>query len=419
MDEYIEKKPASKSVIITVISFLFIIIVLFYFYYIRTQTLNFNDLTFSKLENKPYNSTLRVNGSFKISSQRVITAKVTGNIVETLINISDSVYEGEALVVMASDDIEKKNQENSIELLKSRSELDKLNYEYNIKLLQLESQLKKSKTELNIKADELSSLKKLNEKGIISTFQFKKAIGNLEKIKVDYEIDKKQLSSHKIEAKNYILNREKIYNKQQKIVQLLKRDYENLTIKSPQKGTILSLNSAIKVGDLVQKGTVLMTVGLINDLDAVLRVPAFQASKLDIGIDVKLKLENKNIKGKIKSISPTVVNQFVEVLVKLSENLPTGIRSDQSLVADINIENSELGLTIPIPEYMYKASLGQNHLYVLDKKLKSIVRKDITVLEVNKDSIVIEGNGLTTGDMILISDNKDLNESIIGIKGYQ
>lgn len=418
MDEYIENKISKTKILFLVITSLLILIAIFYFFYWRVPTIDYKDLKLSELETQAYSSEIKANGSFRNSSERVVTAEVSGTIVEIFVDVSEKVKIGKILVVMASGEIEKKNQEYSLELLKARTELDKLLYDYKLELLLLESKLKKSKTELDVKAAELASLEKIKDKGIISTFQYNAEVGNLEKLRVDYEINQIQYNSHRTEAKSYIDDRQKIYEQQKEIVQLLKQDYESLTISSPLDGIILSINNKYKIGDLVQKGAVLMTIGSIYDLDVILRVPASQASSISSGAVVNIEVGNELLNGQIRSISPTVVNQFVEVLVDINEDLPTSVRSDQSLVASIKTAKSKTGLVVQIPDYIKQPSVGLNYVYVFDESIKRLVKKEISIIKVNEETVVIGSDQLGKGEKVLISNHEVLSENEIEVRGH-
>lgn len=137
------------------------------------------------------------------------------------------------------------------------------------------------------------------------------------------------------------------------------------TINAPFAGVIGDI--PVKVGDYVTPSTELYTIADNNTLLTQINVPVGQATKLRIGMPVKL-IDNqgKPIQtGQISFIAPNINPQTQSILVKASfDNSNGSLRTDQFVQARI-IWETRPGVVVPVTAISRLA--GQNFVFVAEK----------------------------------------------------
>ncbi len=105
----------------------------------------------------------------------------------------------------------------------------------------------------------------------------------------------------------------------------------------------------VRVGDRVTKTTSLTSIDANAGLEVYINVPVQQASKLRVGLPVRVVDESGTIvaEEKINFVSPSVDEQTQTVLVKTPVSVPGTLRTDQ-YVRTYLIWSTEPGLTIPV-----------------------------------------------------------------------
>lgn len=405
MDEIIEKKNKTKSVVFIII---FLIICFYAFFRISSENYSLikSELNFAKVSSQPFINSISVNGRLEAESQRKIISTVPGIVKEINVELSQKVEKGQVLVALKSNDLEKRVQEYTLEFLQSKSNLDKLIYENSLEQLDIDSQILQTNASLKRTKAEINSLSALKEKGVISDFSYQKIVGDYNEMLLILENLKNKKSSHRKHSLKYIDNLKSINTQKEQIVNLVKSEVESLKIKSSVEGRVLNINKSINVGDLIMEGTNIMTIGNTEKLNAILQVPAFQAENLTIESNVEILIGAMQFSAKIKSISPQVTNQFIEVVVLIEDSLPENTRPDQSITAEISLLTGRKEMHVNRPQYI-KDPKTQNFLYVLEENENKLIKKEIKILSIKGSQVVFKSSSIKPLDKVLVSNVSD------------
>jgi multidrug efflux pump subunit AcrA (membrane-fusion protein) len=157
----------------------------------------------------------------------------------------------------------------------------------------------------------------------------------------------------------------------------------------------------LQVGQHVLPGAELAKIIQPNHLIAQLKIAETQARDVQIGQPALVDTHNGTVSGDVMRVDPAVQNGTVTVDVKLTGDLPKGVRPDLSVDGTIDLERLENVMYVGRPAFGQEDS--NISLFKLDPDGKGGVRVPVKVGRASVNSIqVIEG--LHEGDIVILSD---------------
>ena len=177
----------------------------------------------------------------------------------------------------------------------------------------------------------------------------------------------------------------------------------SMVVRAPEGGVLQTLgNPQLVYGQFVQQGTELASIAQPGRLKAELRVPDTQARDVAVGQSVTIDLHNNSkVKGRVTRFDPAAQGGNVLVEVEILETLPQGVRAQQTIDGQIEIENLKDVMYVGRPSY--GTAPGNVGLWVLsaDETEATLVPVELGSASVN--SVVVK-KGLTLGQKVIISD---------------
>ena len=183
-------------------------------------------------------------------------------------------------------------------------------------------------------------------------------------------------------------------------LELAQKDLENTTIRSPFSGVVIS--SDLVPGDMVSKGSSLITVADISKIKLTAEVDEFDIGKVEIGQRVSItsdSLGDKPLTSRVASISPAaeVVNNIsifkvAAVVDNKSGNLKPGMSADISILI-----KSDKGLVVPSKA----VSHVRTRSYIKVFENEEVKTKRITTGADNGINIVVL-DGLEEGEVVVV-----------------
>lgn len=160
----------------------------------------------------------------------------------------------------------------------------------------------------------------------------------------------------------------------------------------------------VRVGDRVTKTTPLTTIDASGGLEVYINVPVQQASRLKIGLPVRLVDESGATLAteRVNFIAPTVDDATQTVLVKTPLTADGRFRTDQYVRTQI-VFSSAPGLTIPVTAVTRVN--GQYFVFVAESNGKGGTvahQRPVTLGRVVGNTYVLE-SGLKAGDVLIVS----------------
>jgi RND family efflux transporter MFP subunit len=225
----------------------------------------------------------------------------------------------------------------------------------------------------------------------------------LTELKTRLDLETQRLDEIKRSAVEQLkLNEEQVANARS-IFEEQKKRAANMRVTAPEAGVLQTLgNPQLQYGQWVQPGVELARVAQPGKLKAVLRVPDAQAKDIALGQSVTIDLHNNStVKGRVMRYDPAANGGNVTVEVQITDPIPPGVRSQQTVDGRIEIENLANVLHVGRPSY--GSAPGNVGLWVLtpDGKEATLVPVELGSASVSQVQIK---KGLTVGQKVIISD---------------
>lgn len=194
----------------------------------------------------------------------------------------------------------------------------------------------------------------------------------------------------------------------------LKQKYDELAVKSPIDGYILSL--PVKKDQLVQLGSTLAVIGTPNRLEAYAEILSNEVVKVRPGQSASISFggEGQVLPGRVKEVYPqaqeklsalNVLERRVPVVITLNSNGP--LQPGYEVKVKIDCATHEKALVIP-REALISGNSGENQVRIVNSG-RVETRKVKTGLKNQQQAEVLEG--LKPGDLVIRDGSLSLEEN--------
>jgi HlyD family secretion protein len=190
--------------------------------------------------------------------------------------------------------------------------------------------------------------------------------------------------------------RKQSLDRQHEVVHELERQVAALEMPSPVDGQVGQLLVAQRA--TVAANTPIVTVVDLGAFELEIRVPDSFARDLAIGMAAEITSGTARFAGRVRSVSPEVVDGNVATRIELGEQRPAGLRQNQRLTARILIE--ERADVLKVERGPFLESGGGNIAYVVAGDVAE--RRTIKTGAISLDAVEIV-SGATAGDQIVVT----------------
>lgn len=355
-----------KKVILIILSLAAVAIIwLFVFKSAGTDTAERAESNLQGIEAVPGSVAIKVEGPSVAEPYQIQTLRsaIDGTVISVKTE-GDPVQKGEAVVKLDESDKLIVVKQAEINLSKARLNRDK------------------SKELLQKALEDLAGKKKLLASGAVSA-------------------DQVDIAETAVDNARYTLQAAELDLSQSLLaLEVAKKDFENTTVKAPFTGVVLT--SSLVPGDMVNKGTSLITIADISKIKLTAEVDEFDIGKVKKGQKVSItsdSLGDKVLSSVVDSISPAaeVVNNISIFKVSAVIDNKTGILKP-GMSADISILiKSDKGLIVPSKAVTSVRTRSYIKVYE-DGEIKT---KRITTGADNGINIVVL-DGLNEGELVVV-----------------
>jgi HlyD family secretion protein len=352
-------------------------------------------LAFATVERGPFVRDIAAEGQVVAAVSPTMYATY-GGAVTLKVHAGDYVKKNEVLAVIDSPELVNK-------LAQEESNADAMQVDYlraenesNKQTSQMEKALDNAKIDDQTARRDLDRYETAYKGGGVSAMDVDRAKDTLEKadITLKHAEDDRNLNSNSghfdIEAKKLAHDRQVL------MVQDLKRQVDNLNVRSPVDGQVGQLFIAERA--TVAKDAQLLSVIDLSALEVEVKVPESFARDLAIGMNGDISGNDNNWKGLVSAISPEVVNGEVAARVRFDGATPKQLRQNQRLSVRILLDHRENVLTVQRGSFVDES--GGSYAYVVRDGIAT--KTPIRAGESSIDKVEIL-DGLKEGDNIVIS----------------
>jgi HlyD family secretion protein len=318
------------------------------------------------------------------------------------VHAGDKVTKGQVLAVIASPELTNKlaQEESNADAMQVAYQQAKI--DANQQRSKLQEAYENAKIDEQSAGRDLARYQKAYDKGAVSKLEVDRHKDALEKAQILLRHAKDNLGMDDSSLALEVQAKKLAYERQKLLVADLKRQVDDLNVRSPVDGQVGQLFIAQTA--TVPKDAKLLTVVDLSALEVQVNVPESFARDLAPGMPAVISGNGKNWKGAVSAISPEVVNGEVVARVRFEGKKPEQLRQNQRLSVRIMLDKRDNVLTVARGSFVDES--GGRYAYVVRDGIAYKTPVTLGPSSIDKVEIL---QGLKEGDKVVISGTSNFN----------
>jgi HlyD family secretion protein len=318
------------------------------------------------------------------------------------VHAGDTVAKGQVLAVDDSPDLTAKMSQEEATLVSLRLDWERATLDAEHKLSQLKDAYDQAEVDQKTAQRERDRSRKAYELGSYSELQALRAEDALEKAQFAFQQAKSSYDSQPKQNRFDIDSKKALLDRQQFMVDDLKRQVDGLNVKSPVDGQVGQVQVADRAS--VAKDAPLLTVVDLSALEVEIKVTESLARDLRSGMTADLEGGGHHWQGVVSGVSPEVVAGQVTARLRFGSEKPAGLRQSQRLSVRIFIDRRDNVLMVDRGSFVDQE--GGGFAYVVHGNIAERHPVQLGAASIAKVEIL---DGLAAGDQIVISGTDAFN----------
>src|ERR1700675_1832146 len=314
----------------------------------------------------------------------------------------DTVVKGQVLAVVDSPDLTAKLSQEEATAVGLRIDWQRATLDAEQRLLQLRDAFNQAQVDQKTAQRELDRSRKAYELGSYTELQALKAEDSLEKAQFAFDQAKMNYESQPKQNRFDIDSKKALFDRQQFLVEDLKRQVDGLNVKSPVDGQVGQVQVADRSS--VAKDAPLLTVVDLSALEVEIKVTESLARDLRSGMTADLEGGGHHWQGIVSGVSPEVVAGQVTARLRFGAEKPAGLRQSQRLSVRIFIDRRDNVLMVERGAFVDQE--GGGFAYVVQGNIAERHAVQLGAASIAKVEIL---EGVSAGDQIVISGTDAFN----------
>lgn len=318
------------------------------------------------------------------------------------VHAGDTVSKGQVLAVVDSPDLTAKLSQEEATLVGLRVDWQRATLEAEHKLSQLRDAYDQAEVDQKTAQRERDRSRKAYELGSYSELQALRAADALEKAQFAFQQTKSNYDSQPKQNRFDIDSKKALLDRQQFLVDDIKRQVDGLNVKSPVDGQVGQVQVADRAS--VAKDAPLLTVVDLSALEVEIKVTESLARDLRPGMTADLEGGGHHWQGVVSGVSPEVVAGQVTARLRFGTEKPAGLRQSQRLSVRIFLDRRDNVLMVDRGSFVDQE--GGGFAYVVHGNVAQRTPVRLGAASIAKVEIL---DGLSVGDHIVISGTDAFN----------
>jgi HlyD family secretion protein len=337
-----------------------------------------------------------------VADGRVVAANnptlyaIAAGTVDFAVRPGDGVKQGQVIATIASPDLQSKLAQEQATLAGLQAGVGRASLDIEHGHANADKVIAQADVDRQTAQREVDVNRVLFGKGVISELELRRSEDLLAKAEIALKHAKIDAGLGTKELQFDLGTKQQGLDRQQEIVKDLERQVAALQIQSPVDG---------QVGQwlVAQRATVAANAPVISvvDLSAFeleIRVPDSFARDLGIGMAAEIREGNQTYPGKVRSVSPEVVDGNVATRIEFGDKRPAGLRQNQRLTARILID--ERPNVLEVERGQFADASGGHFAYFVDGDMAE--RRPIEIGATSLSDVQLL-SGAKEGDQIVVS----------------
>ncbi|MBT8081413.1 MAG: HlyD family efflux transporter periplasmic adaptor subunit [Gammaproteobacteria bacterium] len=313
------------------------------------------------------------------------------------VQAGEQVVAGQVLATVDSPELTNQLQQGEASLAQRKLELDRQRIQTRQQALERRKAADLAEVAVIAARREKRRAEQAREKGVIPEIDYEKAQDDLQNAELAYEhavadadLYDERLS-FELRASAFEVNTQEL------VVEDLRRQVGDLSIKSPVDGIVGDLLLEQKAA--VSRDMPVMAVVDLTRFEIDAMIPESYADDLAIGMNAEITVGGQTYDGQLVAVSPEVVNNQVASRIRFADNGPTGLRQNQRLTTRILL--AEHADVLMVQRGQFLDSGGGRLAYVVSDD-RVATRRQIETGAYSLGAVEIL-SGLEPGETIVIS----------------
>lgn len=337
-----------------------------------------------------------------VADGRVVAANsptlyaIAAGTVDFHVRPGDQVKLGQSLATIASPELQSRLTQEQATLAGLEAGVGRAGLEVEHGRANAQKLVAQAEIDRQAAAREVEINQQMFERGVIAELELRRSEDALKKAQVAVGHSHVEARLQGKELAFDLGTRTQSLDRQRAVVRELERQVAALEITSPVDGQVGQLLTTQR--STVAVNAPIVTVVDLGAFELEIRVPDSFARDLALGMAADIKSGTASFAGKIRSVSPEVIDGNVATRLEFGDQRPAGLRQNQRLTARILIE--ERAHVLKVERGPFLESGGGNTAYVLDGDIA--VRRPIKTGAISLDAVEIL-SGAQIGDQIVVT----------------
>ena len=318
------------------------------------------------------------------------------------VHAGDAVVKGQVLAIVDSPDLTAKMSQEEATLVGQHLDWERAALDAEHKLSQLRDAYNQAEVDQKTAQRERDRSRKAYELGSYSELQALRAEDALEKAQFAFQQARSTYDSQPKQNRFDIDSKKALLDRQQFMVDDLKRQVAGLNVKSPVDGQVGQVQVADRAS--VAKDAPLLTVVDLSALEVEIKVTESLARDLRPGMTADLEGGGHHWQGVVSGVSPEVVAGQVTARLRFGAEKPAGLRQSQRLSVRIFIDRRDNVLMVDRGSFVDQE--GGGFAYIVRGNIAERHPVQLGAASIAKVEIL---EGLSAGDQIVISGTDAFN----------
>lgn len=342
---------------------------------------------------------VHANGQLVPRNVEYIASQVNGRVAREVVKPGDVVKAGDVLVELANPQLVASADEAKSAWEGAVNEAKATEAEQRANLLNQEAVLTQAKFDMQKAQGRLAAETKLLGRGIVSEIDYDNSKLTVAQTTEQYALEQNRFKAIRDNVKVQIDVKQSRVDELARALDRARDQVDSLRIVAGIDGVVQEIS--VDVGQQLQPGAPVGRIAQPDQLYAELRVPAREATEVQIGQNVTVDTRNGTVEGAVTRVDPAVTNGTVIVDVDLKGAIPAGARPQLPVEGVVFL--SQLPDTLYVGRPAYVKSNAAIAVYKLEAGGAYATRVPIQAGKVSLDYLQVMA-GLEAGDRIITSE---------------
>jgi HlyD family secretion protein len=322
--------------------------------------------------------------------------------VSYLVRAGDTVTKGQVLATLESPELNNEYQREHATLDSLNAALERQGIEIRRQLLTSKQQADLAQVAITAAERELKRAQWAWDQRAMSERDYKRSIDDVSTAKLNFEHARDTAGLERDSVVLDLKTRKLERDRQALVVENLKRQVDELNVRSPVNGMVANLGQPEKAR--IADSAPVVTVVDLGAFELEYQVAETYARDIKSGMAAEITLDGRVQPGTVTAISPEVRQSQVTGRVRFKEQ-PPGLRQNERASVRIVLDERQHVMKF---ERGPQIDEGTNHVYVIrgDHAVRTPVQ--LGAASVSEVEVL---HGLSAGDRVIVSDTRDFNEA--------